>query len=576
MKNIKLFLYSFQRFWSIGKLYWWDSPARWRAIGLLTLYLFFLGLDSTIGVNQLKQQGDLISALVELDGQRFWQSSFLYIGASALLAITVATWQYIEDKTRLYSRERLTKYYLDKYFQNNCFYKIDTLYPEIDNPDQRITEDITSFCDHSITLFRQITLAIINLFAFGFLLWEKSKLLVLILVVYSLGGMIITTVGFGRILIPLKKEQLKREANFRFGLVRIRENVESIAFYNGAKRELTYLQQIFAPVLGIYNKVITWERNLDIFQNTYNYITWMLPALMIGPRILAGEPGLEVGSIQEANGAFRKVFKSLSIIVRMFDFITSFIAGIERLDHFIQVLEAPKEPLLKGAETIDTVEEPRLNLQSLTLKTPKYERILVQDISIELQAGEGLLIMGASGCGKSSILRAIAGLWNSRTGKIYRPPLADVLFLPQRPYMVLGSLRDQLLYPRIDLKIPDSDIYRVLGQVNLPKLAERFGSLDAIEKWDNVLSTGEQQRLAFARLLLTRPAYAILDEATSALDVENEESLYQQLQRLSTTYISVGHRPTLLKYHHQVLTVLADGNVVIGDDGTASLQYKAA
>ena len=568
MKNIKLFFRAFQSFWSIGKLYWWDSPEKWRAIGLLIFLLCFLGLDSIIGVNQLKQQGELISALVKLDGERFWQSAFFYIGASILLAITVATWQYLEDKIRLYSREWLTKFYLDKYLQNNCFYQVNTLSQEIDNPDQRIAEDIRVFCHRSVSLFRQFTLAIFNLVAFGILLWEKSILLVLILVIYSLGGMLITIIGFGKVLIPIKKEQLKREANFRFGLVRIRENAESIAFYNGANREFTYIKKVFAPVLSIYNKLITWERNLDIFQNIYGYITWMLPTLAIGPRILAGEPGLEVGALQEANGAFGKVFRSLNIIVRMFEFLTSFIAGIERLESFFKVLEEPQALPLENGNIIDTVEDSCLSLQHLTLQTPNYKITLVNDLSIELQPGEGLLIMGASGCGKSSILRAIAGLWNSGTGTIYRPPLAEILFLPQRPYLILGSLRDQLLYPRTDLNISDAKIYQALEEVNLPDLAARFGGLDIVQNWDSVLSMGEQQRVAFARLLLTKPRYAILDEATSALDVENEQGLYQHLQTLSTTYISVGHRPTLLQYHHQVLEVFGDQTWQVSDRAT--------
>ena len=568
MKNIKLFFPAFQSFWSIGKLYWWDSPEKWRAIGLLIFLLCFLGLDSIIGVNQLKQQGELISALVKLDGERFWQSAFFYIGASILLAITVATWQYLEDKIRLYSREWLTKFYLDKYLQNNCFYQVNTLSQEIDNPDQRIAEDIRVFCHRSVSLFRQFTLAIFNLVAFGILLWEKSILLVLILVIYSLGGMLITIIGFGKVLIPIKKEQLKREANFRFGLVRIRENAESIAFYNGANREFTYIKKVFAPVLSIYNKLITWERNLDIFQNIYGYITWMLPTLAIGPRILAGEPGLEVGALQEANGAFGKVFRSLNIIVRMFEFLTSFIAGIERLESFFKVLEEPQALPLENGNIIDTVEDSRLSLQHLTLQTPNYKITLVNDLSIELQPGEGLLIMGASGCGKSSILRAIAGLWNSGTGTIYRPPLAEILFLPQRPYLILGSLRDQLLYPRTDLNISDAKIYQALEEVNLPDLAARFGGLDIVQNWDSVLSMGEQQRVAFARLLLTKPRYTILDEATSALDVENEQGLYQHLQTLSTTYISVGHRPTLLQYHHQVLEVFGDQTWQVSDRAT--------
>ncbi|MDJ0717569.1 MAG: ABC transporter ATP-binding protein/permease [Prochloraceae cyanobacterium] len=546
-----------QSFWSIGKLYWWDSTEKWRAIGLLILLLFVLNLDSIIAVNQLKQQGELLSALVNLESERFWQSAFLYLGASILLALTVATWQYVEDKIRLYSRDWLTKFYLDKYFKNDLFYKVNTCYREIDNPDRRIAEDIKEFCHRSVTVFRQFTRSIFNLIAFSIVLWAKSKLLVIILVIYSVVGLLITTIGFGKILIPIKKEQLKLEANFRFGLVRIRENAESIAFYSGANREFTYIKQIFAPVISIYNKVITWERNLDIFQNIYGYITWILPTLIIGPRILAREPGLEVGALQEASGAFGKIFSSLNIIVNMFEYLTSFIAGIERLESFAKVLEELKASPVEGSRTIDTVEDSRLSLQHLTLQTPNYQRTLVKDLSLGIQPKEGLLIMGVSGCGKSSILRAIAGLWNSGTGAIYRPQLEEILFLPQRPYMILGSLRDQLLYPRTDLNISDEEIYRVLNQVNLPNLAERFG-LDTIENWNQILSMGEQQRVAFARLLLTQPRYAILDEATSALDVQNEQSLYQQLQSRSTTYISVGHRPTLLQYHHQVLEVFGD------------------
>ncbi|MBP0020501.1 MAG: ABC transporter ATP-binding protein/permease [Cyanobacteria bacterium SBLK] len=557
MRKITLNFRALQSFWAIAKLYWWDSTEKWRAIGLLGLLLVFLSLDSTIAVNQLKQQGELVSALVNLDARRFWQSVLLYAGASILLALTVSTWQYVEDKIRLYSREWLTQFYLDRYFKNNFFYKIDTFNLEIDNPDQRIAEDIKEFCHRSISIFRQFTRSFFNLIAFAIVLWGKSKLLVVILVVYSVAGMLITTIGFGEILVPLKKEQLKLEANFRFGLVRIRENAESIAFYYGANRELNCIKQIFTPVLTIYNKVIAWERNLDVFQNIYDYMTWILPALAIGPRILAGETGLEVGALQEVGGAFRKVFRSLNIIVNMFESLTAFIAGIERLESFSKVLEDSKVSPVEGSRTVDTIEDSRLRLQHLTLQTPNYQRTLVKNLSVEVQPREGLLIMGASGGGKSSILRAIAGLWNSGTGAIYRPKLERILFLPQHPYTILGSLRAQLVYPRIDLNISDEEIYRVLNRVNLPNLAERFG-LDTIENWDRVLSMGEQQRVAFARLLLIQPSYAILDEATSALDIQNEQSLYQQLQSLSISYISVGHRPTLLQYHNQLLEVFGD------------------
>ena len=182
----------------------------------------------------------------------------------------------------------------------------------------------------------------------------------------------------------------------------------------------------------------------------------------------------------------------------------------------------------------------------------------MRELSLAVEAGQGLMVVGASGCGKSSLLRAIVGLWDSGSGKILRPHSDEIMFLPQQPYMLLGSLRSQLLYPRQERQVGDQELLALLERVNLPDLAERSGGLDAELDWEKTLSMGEQQRLAFARLLLTQPRYAILDEATSALDLANERWLYQQLMDGQTTLISVGHRSTLLAYHSQVLEL--DGN----------------
>ncbi|MGH2416245.1 MAG: ATP-binding cassette domain-containing protein, partial [Microcystaceae cyanobacterium] len=197
-------------------------------------------------------------------------------------------------------------------------------------------------------------------------------------------------------------------------------------------------------------------------------------------------------------------------------------------------------------------------LEHVTLSTPNGNKTLVKDMSVSVPKGEGLLIVGPSGAGKSSLLRAIAGLWNSGTGRLVRPELEEMLFLPQRPYMILGTLRSQLLYPNTQNQLTDKELLKVLQHVNLADLPDRVGGLDADLDWADVLSLGEQQRLAFARLLLTQPPYAILDEATSALDLGNEVSLYQQLQATGTTFISVGHRPSLIKYHQNVLEIPGD------------------
>jgi vitamin B12/bleomycin/antimicrobial peptide transport system ATP-binding/permease protein len=206
--------------------------------------------------------------------------------------------------------------------------------------------------------------------------------------------------------------------------------------------------------------------------------------------------------------------------------------------------------------TINLVEENCFSLSNVTLKTPDNQRTLIKNLSVTVADGEGLLIMGASGKGKSALIKAIAGLWTAGAGRIVRPQLEETLFLPQRPYLTLGSLRDQLLYPYNSHQVTEKELQAILILVNLENLAETVGGLDVELNWADILSLGEQQKLAFARLFLSQPRYAVLDESTSALDVENEKYLYQLLQNANTTYISVGHRSTLIPYHQNLLTLI--------------------
>lgn len=542
-----------KNFWSIAKLYWF-SEQKWRARGLLLLVIVLLGTFTVFNLFLTNQRAEFISALSAQNPERFWRSIIGFFSTVVIAVPFVSSYSFFRQKLSVFWRRWMTHSFMKNYLSDRSFYQI-SYHPEIDNPDQRIAQDIKSFTDQSLRFLVIILNAIFQLFGFSALLWSISKPLVFFVVGYAIAGTVITTGVFGKALVGINFEQLKREANFRFGLIRIRENAESIAFYGGEEQELQQATNLFTDVFNNFNRLIKWELYLDIFRNSYDFITWALPSIIIGPRVLSGE--LEIGVITQAATAFSIILGSLTLIVNQLDRLTEFAAGINRLSTFSVAIKSPPE-VPEGESTIDTITNSCLGIENLTLKTPNYQRTLVRDISLEIPSGNGLLIMGPSGSGKSSILRAIAGFWNSGTGAIYRPELNEILFLPQKPYMVLGSLRQQLLYPQTNLDISDIEIQEVLARVNLAKLAERFGGLDVVENWSQVLSVGEQQRVAFARLFLTKPNYVILDEATSALDVPTEEILYQQLQETSITFISVGHRPTLKNYHQQLLEITAN------------------
>jgi vitamin B12/bleomycin/antimicrobial peptide transport system ATP-binding/permease protein len=549
----------FKQFWAIAKSYW-SGEEKWRARGLLlsivVMSLCYTGLSVLLN----NKRGELISALSAKDEARFWQTILIFAGTLVIYAPLYAGYVYLRDRLGLNWRRWLTEHFIDRYFQNRAFYNLTNTDANIDNPDQRISEDVKSFTQESLTLLLAVVDSLLAIAAFASVLWGISQPLIIFLVLYALIGTLTTVGVFGKPLTQLNFDQLKKEANFRFGLVRVRENAEAIAFYQGEQCESDRIKGRFTEAFDNFKRLIFWELNLNILTNAYEFIPFILPAIVVAPGIFAGE--LEIGKVTEAQGAFIRVFFSLNLIVSRFQSLTTFGAGVERLYTFLVSLDASNSTTSETETVADTKIEittaDQLELDNMTLQTPNYQRTLVESLSLKLLPGEGLLVRGPSGCGKSSLLRAIVGLWDSGEGKILRPPLDQMLFLPQRPYMVLGTLRDQLLYPHLDLEIEDAQLKEILIRVNLPDLEQRHGGFDVEQNWAQVLSIGEQQRLIFARLLINKPIYAILDEATSALDSKNEAQLYHQLQSSGMTFLSVGHREILSNYHKSILDLKVD------------------
>jgi vitamin B12/bleomycin/antimicrobial peptide transport system ATP-binding/permease protein len=537
-----------RRFWSVAKLFW-IGDEKWKAGGLLLLLLLLLLGRTEFTVLFNEQSGEFTSALAAHDSARFWRSMRHFGFALAAGVPVYALYYYVRDLLGVTWRRWLTRDFVQRYFRDRAFYRL-TFEKHIDNPDQRIAEDVNSFTQKSLKLLVEVLGAVLQLVAFSGVLWVISETLVWFLVLYAALGTLVTFGVFGRPLIRLNFQQLRREADFRFGLIRARENAEAIAFYRGEEPESLQVRERFERLFVNFQALLRRTLGLNLFQYAYTFATYIMPSIIMAPRILSGE--LEVGRVVQAAGAFAAMLGSLTIFVDNFELLSGFAAGIDRLHAFEQALAPVPRGMLRHRR-IETIPEPTVELEHVTVRTPDGRRALLNDLSIRVPAGQGLLVVGPSGCGKSSLLRAIAGLWRRGEGVIARPSLDDLFFLPQRPYMRLGTLREQLLYPRACKNFSEAELSRVLEQVNLPLLSNQCGGFDLELDFGKLLSVGEQQRLAIARVLLSRPAYAILDEATSALDPENEQALYELLLKTNTTIISVAHRPELARFHARVL-----------------------
>lgn len=552
-----LSLAAWRHFLNVAKPYWLGNEKS-KAWGLLLFLVVLMLVETQLAVMLNNQAGEMTSALAGRNASRFWTAVRACLLTLAVAIPVYAFYYYMRDLFANHWRRWLTGRFLDGYLKGRKYYELGAL-GEIDNPDQRISEDINTFTGRSIHFLLIFLGSIMQLVAFSSVLWSISHVLVGVLAVYALTGTVVALYIFGNPLIQLNFWQLRREADFRFSLMRLRENAESIAFYRGESQERAYIDGKFDKVIHNFSRLIKKQRDLNLFQRTFSQLTLVLPGVILADQVLSGE--LEVGRAIQATGAFTAVLAAVGVIVENFESLSRFVAGVGRLQTLSNLV-------LPGAAQGASGNEPRriemrqgrnLALESLTLCPPQSDRVLIKDLSLALKPGDALLITGDSGCGKSSLLRAIAGLWSTGNGVIQRPPLEELFFLPQQPYLQSGTLRSQLIYPSVQSDLSDEQLLAILERVALPQLAERVGGLDAIQDWGKLLSVGEQQRLAFGRVFVREPGIVILDEASSALDSGNEAALYGQLRASGATLISIAHRAGVLRHHTHVLVLKGDG-----------------
>jgi putative ATP-binding cassette transporter len=552
---MKLNLHLLKQAVAIARPFWSSREGR-RSYWLAGVLILLLLADTQLNVWFNTQAGEFTSALAAREGARFWHSVRVYLLLLLVAVPEYSAYYYTRDRLGLMWRRSLTHRVLGRYFRNHAFYQLHAE-AEIDNPDQRIADDIYSITSQSVNFLLILAGAIFQVVAFGRVLWRISGYLILFLMGYALVTTLLTYGVFGGKMVSLYYQQRRKEADFRFGLVRVRENAEFIALYHGEKQEFSRVQGLFGALFENYKRLIRWQFGLNFFQYTHTLLIALLPSLVIAPRVLSGE--LEVGRIVEATGAFSAIMASLTILVDNMESLAAYAAGVSRVRTLNKRLKRSAAARRPEREKIAMVESERLNFDNVTLHTPNYERTLIRDLTASIPCGESLMIVGGSGLGKSSLLRMMAGLWNCGAGTVGRPHPADLLFLPQHAYMIVGTLRDQLSYPNLDRQLSDEEAREILDRVNLSDLEVRCGGFDSELDFEKILSVGERQRLAFARVLLKNPRYVLLDEATSALDRENEEALYDQLASTSATIVSVTHHPSLVKYHSRILELKPDG-----------------
>ena len=562
MQKFTLTRQFFKDVWYLTKSYW-QSEEKKKAFWLLTC-IIALTLGIVFMLVQLNTwNNSFYSALQNYDAEKI-SSELIHFSWLAAIYIILAVYSYYLQQTLiLHWRRWLTTRFIDIWLQNKTYYNLQMFGKDTDNPDQRISEDVRQFVEMTLGFAIGILKSLCTFISFVFILYQLSGPLSFSFMgktwtihgymlwaslLYSILGTYITHV-VGRKLVKLNFIQQRYEADFRFSMIRLRESAESVAFYRGEAQEGRVFKNRFKLLLDNFWQLVNKQKQLVFLNSGYSQIAIIFPFVVAMNRYLSKEVSL--GGLMQVASAFGRVQDSLSYFVDMYSSIAQWQAVVMRLTYFGRHMhEVSQQAEQFHVERFATSEA--VSVEQMQVNLPD-DTVLLQDINFTLQPGRNVLIKGVSGSGKSTLLRALAGIWPFVTGKINLPKTEELMFIPQKPYIPLGSLREALLYPG---KKPLSD-EELLYLLDLCQIGYLRDKLDLVADWSHVLSVGEQQRLAFVRAHIQEPKWLFLDEATSALDEDTEAAMYALLaERLTqTTLVSIGHRSTLNKYHELMLVI---------------------
>jgi vitamin B12/bleomycin/antimicrobial peptide transport system ATP-binding/permease protein len=548
--------------WRIAKPYWF-SGEKWSALALLAVIVALNLGQVALNVRFNYWRNAFYNTLQNLDESGFYTQIAVFAGLAVFWVAVGTSRAFLNQMLRIRWRRWLTDLYLKRWLDHRAYYRLQLTGPNTDNPDQRIAEDVRDFIDSSLALSLGLLSSVVSLCSFLFILWSLSgpitiplgplgevtvpAYMVWLALVYAVVGTI-AAVKIGRPLVGLNFNQQRYEADFRYSLVRLRENTESVAFYRGEPREFDIFRGRFSFIVANFWAIMWRGLKLNGFIFVFGQASVLFPYIVQAPRFFAKQ--IQLGDLMQTAEAFGQVLDSLSFIINSYSDIATWSSVVRRLATFDARVE---EIVVEGDTPRDLAIQQSgtgVTASGIALELPDGKP-LISGVELQVEPGHPLLVAGPTGIGKSTVLRAIAGLWPFGRGKV-RLAQGRTFFVPQKAYVPLGTLRQALAYPEAGTDIPDERLKAVLKQVGLGAFE---GELDTTDNWTQRLSGGEQQRLAFARVFLAEPAVIFLDEATSALDETTEAQFYQMLRDApwKPAIVSVGHRSTLRAFHDHVL-----------------------